>query len=73
MISPNPTSGNLNIESTETIRNIEIFDVLGVMLIKIENNADIYRNQIDLSIYSSGIYYISINDGAHRLPVIISK
>lgn len=50
---PNPTSGVLHIESAKVIRKIEVFDVLGQIVLSYGN-----EKQIDLSKLNSGLYLI---------------
>lgn len=59
---PNPTNGNVNINSNTTIRSIELFDVQGRILQTVieDNNAA----QIDLSNKANGLYFIRITTEA---------
>lgn len=71
-IYPNPTSDVVNIKADSTIRSIQVYDVQGRILIsKIlsEENAS-----VDLSSYSSGIYYLKINsDNGSKTEKLIKK
>ena len=59
MISPNPTMGELRIESGELrIENVVIYDVFGKIQ-KIENWKT--ENRIDISHLSTGIYFVKIS------------
>jgi hypothetical protein len=50
---PNPTSGILNIESNELINRIELFDMLGKLVMTYGN-----ERQIDISNLQSGLYLL---------------
>ncbi|MFM2157262.1 MAG: hypothetical protein RL516_2011 [Bacteroidota bacterium] len=52
-IFPNPTSGILNIESNELLKRIELFDMLGKLVLSYGN-----EKQIDISNLQSGLYLI---------------
>lgn len=71
-IYPNPTDDVVNIKADSTIRSIQVYDVQGRILIsKIlsEENAS-----VDLSSYSSGIYYLKINsDNGAKTDKLIKK
>lgn len=55
---PNPVQNYLNIKSSNTvINNIDIYNILGN---KIFNTTS--ANQIDMSSYSAGIYFVKVND-----------
>jgi aminopeptidase N len=55
---PNPASTHLNVESSEAIQTIELFDNLGVMVMS--SSPDINRIRIDIDHLSSGIYSVRI-------------
>lgn len=65
IISPNPTYDKFYVE-IESIPNskisINVTNSIGEMLFNLDEiaNADFYRKEIDLSNYSSGIYYVNI-------------
>lgn len=71
-IYPNPTDDVVDIKADSTIRSIQVYDVQGRILIsKIlsEENAS-----VDLSSYSSGIYYLKINsDNGAKTEKLIKK
>jgi uncharacterized protein (TIGR02145 family) len=50
---PNPTSGLLNIQSNELIKRIELFDMLGKLVMTYGN-----ERQIDISNLQSGLYLL---------------
>jgi hypothetical protein len=56
---PNPTSGNIIINLTET-STIKLIDRFGQILMTIEN---FNENKLDLSGFSDGIYFIQIQSG----------
>jgi hypothetical protein len=73
-VYPNPTSGVLNVElTTNNVQfgdvKIQIYDVYGKLLDNVEtqNIASPHTTQIDLSRYSSGIYFIKAVDGDRQL------
>jgi len=60
-IYPNPTKGQLKIDNGElTIENIEIYDVVGKMVLSCR---DVARNvsTIDVSHLASGMYFLKID------------
>jgi hypothetical protein len=59
-IYPNPTSGELRIESGKSkINNIEIFDVYGRALLS-DTSLHTYETTIDISHLPSGMYFVKI-------------
>jgi hypothetical protein len=56
-IYPNPVSKTLNIDKTDDIKKILIYNSLGIKLKEINK---INSNKIDFSTYKSGIYYLKI-------------
>lgn len=57
VLHPNPTTGILNIESETTITQIEVYDLLGQLVVSNSN-----QNIIDISSVSQGIYFVKIKD-----------
>lgn len=55
-IYPNPVKNYFAIQTQEVIINVEIFDMLGKVVIK-ENN---FQNKIDVSVLDKGIYVIKV-------------
>jgi hypothetical protein len=55
-IYPNPASDNINISSSEQVRTLRIYDVLGKMVLEINGNT----NQINLEGFLDGAYVISM-------------
>ena len=69
-IHPNPTSGILNIESNELIKRIELFDMLGKLVMTYGN-----EKQIDISNLQSGLYLIRFTseNGVEQRRVEVSR
>ena len=69
-VFPNPTTGILNIESNEAIKQIEVFDMLGKLVLTIG-----YEKQIDLSNLNSGLYLIRFTseNGVEQRRVEVSR
>lgn len=56
-VYPNPTAGNLTINSSEEVNSVAVFDIRGRKLIsKIENNI----KNIDISALNAGVYYVRV-------------
>jgi hypothetical protein len=75
-IYPNPTSGLVTISSTQTIANIEVFDVTGKLVYNLVNNSKQTNTSLDLSALSNGIYFINAvteNGGISKSKVVVSK
>ncbi|WP_293893804.1 T9SS type A sorting domain-containing protein [Flavobacterium sp.] len=58
LVYPNPTKGNVNINSNHTIHSVQLFDVQGRLL----QTSLVNENQItiDVSSQSNGIYFIKV-------------
>jgi hypothetical protein len=57
---PNPTDGIINIESTDLIRSVQVYDLSGSLIISrynLENN----KETIDVSNLQSGVYLLRVN------------
>lgn len=57
---PNPTDGIINIESTDLIRSIQVYDLSGSLIIdryNLENN----KEMVDISNLQSGVYLLRVN------------
>lgn len=67
-IYPNPTSGIINIESSELVEKINLYDLRGRQLL-IDLNPN---NQIDLNPFEAGVYLLEIklNGKIHRELVV---
>ena len=70
-IYPNPTNSKINIEviSSEEL-NIGLYDITGKLLF---SNTMIGSSQINLDAYSSGIYFVKLNDGSRSITKKIIK
>ncbi len=60
-IYPNPGNGIFNIESSNTIKVIEVFSLTGALMA--QQNPDTSITRIDLSDLNQGIYFARITDG----------
>ena len=71
-IYPNPTLGQLHIDSQIKINKISISNILGKQVFFTE---DFSTNTIDLSSLENGVYFINIstNKGMHIEKIILSK
>ena len=69
-VYPNPTMNILNIKSTTEIKQIQLFNKLGQMIIHAGE-----KNELDISNFNQGIYFIKIEDINGRVAVkrIIKK
>jgi hypothetical protein len=67
-IYPNPTTEWLFISSTSSIKNIELYDILGKKVLNVANN-----HQIDLSSLYSGVYFIKITSDKGEITKKIIK
>lgn len=68
-IYPNPSSGNLNIQSSLLFERIEVLDQIGKTVYSGE-----YQNQLNLSNMSSGVYFIKLSGSeASTIKKIILK
>ena len=59
-IYPNPTSDVVTIQSKNQISKINVFDVLGSLILSANSNSNSFS--IDFSSYSKGIYFVTILD-----------
>ncbi|ARN78026.1 hypothetical protein BST97_08440 [Nonlabens spongiae] len=57
-VYPNPTSGDLHVESSQQLERIELYSITGKLLMSINESVDV----IDLSKYQSGFYLIKFMD-----------
>lgn len=69
---PNPASGNVNIKASGIINSIEFYDVQGrILMTGLVNDNSII---LDLSKFSTGIYYVKIKtDKGHKVEKLIKK
>lgn len=71
-IYPNPTSDVVNLKSDFTIRSIQVYDIQGRILITKLLSEE--NTSVDLSNYSSGIYYLKINtDKGAKTEKLVKK
>ncbi len=72
---PNPTSGIVNISSTQAIADIDVYDVTG-KLVSNQQNIKQANTSLDLSTLNNGIYFIhsqTINGEVSISKVVVSK
>ncbi len=72
-IYPNPTNGIVNISSTENLKSVQVFDILGKQIL--EKNIFSTQTQLDLSNFISGVYLLKIEskNGKIKTQKIIKK
>ena len=68
---PTPVKENLTIESSGSIKNLELFDFQGRLIKRIEINAGLYN--LDMSSFSQGIYLIRVYTSAGNFMQKIIK
>ena len=61
-VYPNPTTGVLTINTSSEINDIALFDVQGRQLLKLSNQSILGEYTMDLTAYTSGIYFIAVNN-----------
>lgn len=59
VLSPNPTTGRVNISSPEILENIVVYNSIGAKIF--EKREDAQQIEIDLSQFGKGVYYLSIS------------
>jgi hypothetical protein len=72
-VYPNPSNGliNVNLKNAETIRLVEVFDLLGKRVLTVNPNT--YNTAIDLSVCKNGIYTLKIKGDSGTYAVRIQK
>jgi hypothetical protein len=60
---PNPVSDKINISTNITLDRIEIYNLLGNLVLKTDTNT----NEVDVTSLTSGIYLISIYSGKEKI------
>jgi|GEM_PF-2435601 len=56
---PNPVTNLLTIDTQIPLQSIEVFNILGSQILKVPANGT--KNQVDLSSFDAGFYFIQIN------------
>jgi hypothetical protein len=69
--SPNPVDGKLNITSSDNIKIVSIYNILGVLIS--QNNFNDNNIQIDMSNFSSGNYFIKVESDEKMSVIKIIK
>jgi hypothetical protein len=71
-IYPNPVSNTLRIQASKPMTGVKMFNILGALVHEIKTDSE--NINMDLSAYSSGIYFITIyNDEGFTSRKIIKK
>jgi len=61
-IFPNPTNGNITVNSEYGIKTIDLYNTIGNQLLAVNNNENkITETKLDLSTFAKGVYFIKIN------------
>jgi pyridoxine 5'-phosphate synthase PdxJ len=61
-IFPNPTNGNITVNSEYGIKTIELYNTIGNELLSVNNKEKkITETQLDLSTFAKEVYFIKIN------------
>ena len=71
-VYPNPTSNVLNIESTQEIDNVTVFNLLGQNVASFSKN-EITNSSIDMSELSKGLYLVKITSGDKTQTLRVTK
>ncbi len=73
MIFPNPSNQIVNISSSQSIQNIEVYDVTGKLVLSPRNDNHQKHIELNLSAFGNGIYFIQVtsNDikSTHKLII----
>ena len=67
-IYPNPVRHILNVESSEKLHQILIFNELGSRIKAVEN-IDNFKYQLNLYEYTPGVYFIKMVDSNHNVSI----
>jgi len=67
VISPNPVSSILKIETEIHMHNIKIFDIFGSLVISVMVNSATYELQV--SFLKPGTYFIDADNSLHKMFV----
>ena len=69
---PNPTSGILNIKSTQEIDNVTVFNLLGQNVASFTKN-ELTDSSIDMSELSKGLYLVKVTSGDKTQTLRVTK
>jgi Secretion system C-terminal sorting domain len=69
-IYPNPSTGVFSIVSSDKIKTIQVFNLLGQSIFNQSINSDNSYHDLDLSAFSKGVYFVNINS-VESLKVVI--
>ena len=61
-VYPNPTTGILNISSSQAIEDIEVYSTAGMLVTKVNGNGDNIQ-QININDVAPGTYFVKVNGG----------
>jgi len=70
-VYPNPTSGVININSNEVVKNITVFNMNGQQMINAKN-----VNSVDLSVLAKGTYVVRVDLESGKIAtrtIVVSK
>lgn len=70
-ISPNPVSDQLNIQTEESIKSVDVFNVQGCRMLSVSGN----NKKINISSLNNGIYFVNIklNSGEIAIEKVIKR
>jgi len=71
-VYPNPTSGVLNIQSSQDVDNVTVFNLLGQNVASFAKN-EIVNSSINLSELSKGLYLVKITSGDKTQTLRVTK
>ncbi|WP_179316173.1 T9SS type A sorting domain-containing protein [Winogradskyella undariae] len=71
-VYPNPTSGVLNIQSTQDVDNVTVFNLLGQSVASFTKN-EITNSSINLSELSEGLYLVRVTSGDKTETLRVTK
>ena len=69
---PNPTSGILNIKSSQDVDNVTVFNLLGQNVASFSKN-EITNSSIDMSGLSKGLYLVKVTSGDKTETLRVTK
>jgi hypothetical protein len=74
-VFPNPTTGKIQIQSLGSIQNLEIYNVLGEQIYKAPYSKQQTMNEVDLSNFQKGIYFVKISyeNGKAEMRTVITQ